>query len=153
MKNSKAIGNRRNIGTKKNQAINTDIAIKRERVGAAMSITPDINTRENADTVMNTMPDTIMKKNAAVAMSITPAINTRENADAVMSIIRNTIMKENAAVATNITLDIIMMQRGIPVMSLIRWEVMSGRRYIYWRTLDAPIARPRWRRLLTNCRR
>ena len=32
MKNSKAIGNRRNIGTKKNQAINTDIAIKRERV-------------------------------------------------------------------------------------------------------------------------
>ena len=137
MKNSKAIGNRRNIGTKKNQAINTDIAIKRERVGAAMSITPDINTREDADTVMNTMPDTIMKKNAAVAMSITPAINTREN----------------AAVATNITLDIIMMQRGIPVMSLIRWEVMSGRRYIYWRTLDAPIARPRWRRLLTNCRR
>ena len=111
MKNSKAIGNRRNIGTKKNQAINTDIAIKRERVGAAMSITPDINTRENANAVMNTMPDTIMKKNAAVAMSITPAINTREN----------------AAVATNITLDIIMMQRGIPVMSLIRWEVMCGR--------------------------
>ena len=153
MKNSKAIGNRRNIGTKKNQAINTDIAIKRERVGAAMSITPDINTRENADTVMNTMPDTIMKKNAAVAMNITPDINTRENADTVMNTIRNTIMKENAAVATNITLDIIMMQRGIPVMSLIRWEVMSGRRYIYWRTLDAPIARPRWRRLLTNCRR
>lgn len=149
MKNSKVIGNRRNIGTEKNQAINTDIAIKRESVGAAMNITPDINTRRNADVVMNI----IMKKNADATMSIMPAINTRENADAVMSIIRNTIMKENADAAMNITPDIIMRQRGIPVMSLMRWEAMSSRRYIYWRTLDAPIARPRWRRLLTNCRR